>query len=272
MTVAVNTVPAVVRRAQSEPDRAGLRQAMRSEWTKLISLRSTKWALLITFAVCVLGTFLNANGAGHHAKNWYQGFDPTNEALGGLAFSSLVIAVLSVLCMTGEYSSGTIRSSLAATPRRSVFYGAKVLVFGLVSVVLGFLLCFLSFFLGQAILKAGGAPTASLSTPGVLHVLVLSSLFFALLSLFGFGLGAIIRHTAGAIAAFYGATLLTALILQSVPGNPGRFTPVMIFGNSVAAVIHHGNALSSTTGFLLMAAYTAVVVLAGGVLLAKRDA
>ena len=250
MTIAINTLPTPVRRA--DPERAGLRQVMRAEWTKLMSLRSTKWALLITFAVCVLGTWLNANGAGHHPQRWYQGFDPTNQALGGLAFASLVMAVLSVLTMTGEYSSGTIRASLAATPRRSVFYGAKVLVFGLLSVVLGFVLRFLSFFLGQAILKAGGAPTASLSTPGVLHVLVLSSLFFALLSLFGFGLGAIIRHTAGAIATFYGCTLLTALILQRVPGNPGRFTPVMIFGNSVAAVIHHGNALTSTAGFLLM--------------------
>jgi hypothetical protein len=274
VTVAVNTVPVrvPVRRSDSDSDRAGLRQAMRAEWTKLMSLRSTKLTLVITFAVCVLGTFLSTNGAAHHSRSWYQGFDPTNQALGGLAFSSLVIAVLSVLCMTNEYGSGTIRSSLAAAPRRSVFYGAKLLVFGLLAVVLGFVLCFLSFFLGQAILKAGGAPTASLSTPGVLHVLVLSSLFYALLSLFGFGLGAIIRHTAGAITTFYGCTLLVTLLLQSVPGNPGRFTPVMIFGNSVAAVVHHGNALSSTAGFLLMTLYTAAVVVAGGVLLARRDA
>ena len=270
MTIAINTVSTPFRR--NDADRAGLRQTMRAEWTKLMSLRSTKLTLLITLAVCVLGTFLSTNGAGHHSRSWYQGFDPTNTALGGLAFSSLVIAVLSVLCMTSEYGSGTIRASLAATPRRSVFYGAKVLVFGSLSVVLGFVLCFLSFFLGQAILKAGDAPTASLSSPGVLHALILSSLFYALLSLFGFGLGAIIRHTAGAITTFYCCTLLTALILQSVPGNPGRFTPVMIFGNSVAAVDHHGNALSSTTGFLLMTAYTFVVVLVGGVLLARRDA
>jgi ABC-2 type transport system permease protein len=270
VTVATTTAPIPVRRAG--PDRAGLRQAMRAEWTKLVSLRSTTLTLLVTLAVCVLGTFLSTNGAGHHPPSWYRGFDPTNQALGGLAFSSLVIAVLSVLCMTGEYGSGTIRASLAATPRRSVFYGAKVLVFGLLSVALGFVLCFVSFFLGQAILKAGGAPTAGLGTPGVLHALVLSSLFYALLSLFAFGLGAIIRHTAGAITTFYCCTLLTALILQNVAGNPGRFTPVMIFGNSVAAVVHHGNALSSTAGFLLMTIYTAVAVLAGGVLLARRDA
>jgi hypothetical protein len=270
VTVAINTAPTPVRRV--DRDRAGLPQAMRAEWTKLMTLRSTKLTLVITLVVCVLGTFLSTNGAGHHSRSWYEGFDPTNVALGGLAFSSLVIAVLSVLCMTGEYGSGTIRASLAATPRRSIFYGAKVLVFGSLSVVLGFVLCFLSFFLGQAILKSGGAPTATLSTPGVLHALILSSLFFALLSLFGFGLGAIIRHTAGAITTFYCCTLLTALILQSVAGNPGRFTPVMIFGNSVAAVVHHGNALSSTTGFLLMTFYTAVAVLAGGVLLARRDA
>ena len=240
MTIAINTVSTPVRR--SDPDRAGLRQAMRAEWTKLMSLRSTKLTLVVTLVVCVLGTFLSTNGAGHHARSWYQGFDPTNEALGGLAFSSLVIAVLSVLCMTSEYGSGTIRASLAATPRRSVFYGAKVLVFGAslggarLRPVLPVLL------LGPGHPQGGGAPTATLSSPGVLHVLILSSLFYALLSLFGFGLGAIIRHTAGAITTFYCCTLLTALILQNVPGNPGRFTPVMIFGNSVAAVVHHGNA------------------------------
>ncbi len=270
MTV-TTTLPAPTRLAGPD-DRAGLGQAVRAEWTKLVSLRSTRWALLITLAVCALGTFLSTNGDAHQGHGFYRNFDPTNAALGGLAFSSLVVAVLAVLCMTGEYSSGTIRSSLAATPRRSVFYGAKVLVFGLFSVVLGFALCALSFFEGQAVLRAGGAPTASIGDPGVLHVLVLSSLFFALLSLFGFGIGAVIRHTAGAIATFYGATLLTALILQSVPGHPARYTPVQIFGNSVAAVVRIPDALSSSAGFLLMTLYTVVVLVAGGVLLALRDA
>jgi ABC-2 type transport system permease protein len=271
VTTIATTLPSTARE-RTPVDRAGLRQAMRAEWTKLTSLRSTKWALLITFIICGLGTFLATHGSVHHSRDWYRGFDPTNSALAGLAFSSLVIAVLAVLCMTGEYGTGTIRSSLTATPRRSVFYGAKVLVFGLVSVVLGFVLTGFAFFMGQAVLKAGGAPTASLSTPGVLHVLVLSSLFFALLSLFGFGIGAVIRHTAGAIATFYCATLLTALLLQHVPGNPGRFTPVMIFGNSVGSVVRQPNALSSSAGFILMALYTSVVVIAGGVVLARRDA
>jgi ABC-2 type transport system permease protein len=251
--------------------RSGLGHAVRAEWTKLATLRSTKWAVLIAFAGTVLVSFLSTNGARHQSAGFYRSFDPTNQALAGFALASLVVGILSVLSMTGEYGSGTIRSSLAATPRRTVFFGAKAIVVGTFALVLGLLLSFLSFFVGQAVL-AGAAPTATLNDPGVLRALVESAAFLGLLALFGVGIGAIIRHSAGAIATFVGCTLLLPLILHNVAGNPSRFMPVLLLGNSVAAVVPISGALSSTAALLLMTLYAGVALAVGAALLARRDA
>ncbi len=251
--------------------RFGLRQAVGAEWPKLVTLRSTKWALLIAFAGTVLVSFLSSNGARHQSPDFYRSFDPTNTALAGFALASLVIGILSVLSMTGEYASGTIRSSLAATPRRPVFFGAKAIVLGSFALVLGLLLSFLSFFVGQAVLS-GAAPTAALGDPGVLRALVESGAFLALLALFGLGIGAIIRHSAGAIATFVGCTLLLPLLLHNVAGNPSRFMPLMLLGNSVAAVVPIFDALTSTAALLLMAFYSIVALAVGAALLVRRDA
>ncbi len=250
--------------------RADLRDAMGAEWQKLVTLRSTKWALLIALTGTVLVSFLSTNGVRHQPANFYKNFDPTNTSLAGFALASLVIGILAVLSMTGEYGSGTIRSSLAATPRRSVFFGAKALVLGIFTLILGMVLSFLSFFVGQAVLS-GGAPTATLGDPGVLRALVESGGFLALLALFGLGIGAIIRHSAGSIAVFVGCTLLVPLILHNVAGNPSRFMPVMLLGNSVGAVVPVFGALSSTAAFLLMALYAAIALAVGAAFLSRRD-
>lgn len=251
--------------------RAGLRQAIGAEWAKITTLRSTKWALLITFAGAILVTFLSTRGARHQNAAFYQGFDPTNQALAGLALGSLVIGILGVLAMTGEYGSGTVRSSLTATPRRSVFFGAKAIVMGTFALAIGLVLSFLSFFEGQAVLS-GAAPTANLGDPGVLRALLESGLFLALLALFGLGIGAIIRHSAGAIATFVGCTLLVPVLLHNVAGNPARFMPVMLLGNSVAAVVRVNDALSSPVALLLMGLYAALALVGAAALLVRRDA
>jgi hypothetical protein len=251
--------------------RAGLSQAISAEWAKLTTLRSTKWALLIALAGTVLVSFLSTNGARHQSANFYQGFDPTNTALAGFAIASLVIGILSVLSMSGEYGSGTIRASLTASPRRLEFFGAKAIVMGAFALALGMVLSFLSFFVGQAVLS-GAAPTATLGDPGVLRALVESGAFLGLLALFGLGIGAIIRHSAGAIATFVGCTLLLPLVLHNVGGDPSRFMPVLLLGNSVAAVVPVSRALSSTAAMLLMACYAAFALALGALLLVRRDA
>jgi ABC-2 type transport system permease protein len=274
MTTLPITAPVVARRApaaQSDRWRAGLRQTMRAEWTKLVSLRSTRWTLFITAVGTFLVTFLATHGALHHSKSWYQGFDPTNQSMAGLAIGSLALGVLGILAMSGEYGSGTIRSSLAAMPRRGVLLGAKVLVVGLSTLVIGEILSFVSFFEGQAILS-GGAPTASLGQPGVLRAVALSGVFLGLFALLGLGIGTVIRHTAGAIAVFAGITFLVPILFNSISHGIARFAPELIFANSIAAVHRQGNAVSVTIGVVLMLAYCATAIGLGAFLLHRRDA
>jgi ABC-2 type transport system permease protein len=252
--------------------RYGLKQVLSAELTKLTTLRSTVW----TLAVTVLGTFavtiLATNGVGHHDAAWYQGFDATNQSLTGLALGTLAIGVLGVLAATGEYGTGTIRSSLAATPRRPLFLLGKVLVVGAVALVVGEVLTFSSFWIGQAVLLSGGAPSASLGDPGVLRAVMLSGAFLALVALVGLALGVIIRHTAGAIAVFVGVAFLLPVILQRLPDHLARFTPLQILANSVASTVPNPDQLSAWTGFSLMILYTVVLLGVAAVLLVRRDA
>ena len=147
------------------------------------------------FVGTVLVTFLSARGSRGTAPST-RFFDPTNVSLAGLALGSLIIGILGVLSITGEYGSSTIRSSLVATPRRAVFFGAKAIVSAASPWRSGLVLSFLAFFEGQAVLS-GAAPTATLADPGVLRALIESGVFLALLTLFGLGIGAIIRHSVG---------------------------------------------------------------------------
>jgi ABC-2 type transport system permease protein len=252
----------------------GIRQSVRSEVTKLASVRSTTWTLLATVVGTLAVTVLATNGihpqGGSHN---HFGFDPTNQSLTGIALGQLTIGVLGVLMITGEYGSGTIRSSLAATPRRPLLLGAKTLVIGAISLVVGEILAFACFFLGQAMLS-GHAPVATIGQPGVVRALLLTGAYLALLGMFGLGLGVIIRHSAGAIAAFVGTTLLLPVLLQplAADGNPARFTPEQILADSVAAVVPQSGQLSPTVGFLLMVGYCAVALAVGALLLMRRDA
>jgi ABC-2 type transport system permease protein len=177
-----------------------------------------------------------------------------------------------VLAVSGEYGTGTIRSSLSAAPRRPLLLLGKALVVGGIALAVGEVLVFASFWIGQAVLSAGGAPTATLSQAGVLRAVALSGAFLSLLGLMGLGLGVIIRHTAGAMAAFVGITFLLPVLLQRIPGTPSRYTPVGILANSVSAVMPQSNQLSAPTGFLLMILYCTVILGLGAVLIARRDA
>jgi ABC-2 type transport system permease protein len=250
----------------------GLRQAVRAEWTKLASVRSTTWTLLATVVGTLLVTVLATHNI-HRSGPGVHDFDATNQSLTGLALGQLTIGLLGILMITGEYGSGTIRSTLAATPRRPLLLGAKALVIAAVSLLVGEVLTFACFFTGRTLLS-GNAPVANLGQPGVLRALLLSGAYLALLGLFGLGLGVIIRHSAGAIAAFVGVIFLLPTLLQSLNsyGNPARFTPEAILANSVAAVVPQSGQLSPMVGFLLMVVYCAVALGVGMLLLNRRDA
>jgi ABC-2 type transport system permease protein len=254
-----------------------IKNVVKAEVAKMVSLPSTAITLGLTVVAGLLVTGLVTNAALHHSSQWYNGFDPTQEALTGLIVAGLTGGVFGALLITGEYSSGTIRSSLSATPRRPILLAAKIGVAAAAMVVFCELLSFVSFFLGQAILSGGGAPSASLGSPGAFRAVFLTGLFIALLAIMSFGFGLIFRSTAGAIAAFVGVVFVLPLVMRGISQPDVRYLPTNILTNSIMATVNPGpggivKPLSPGTGFLLMAIYAASVLAAGAILFVKRDA
>jgi ABC-2 type transport system permease protein len=244
-------------------------QAARMEWIKLRSLRSTWW----TLAVTVAGAIGIAVAVGLNTKD--ASADLTNNALAGIALGLLLIGVLGVLVMTGEYSSGSIRSTLAAIPNRPLLLAAKAAVFGLVALAVGEAAAFIAFFAGGAALP-GRIPAPTFGQPGVLRAVVLSGMGYCLIGLIGLGLGAIIRHTPAAIALLVGGVYVLGQIIGGLATAVIGYVPISIVANSLGAVqsmdqgqIHF---LSPWAGLGMLCLYAAVTLGIGGWLLARRDA
>jgi len=241
------------------------RHAARMEWIKLRTLRSVKWALLVALA----GMIGIGIAAGHNTIN--PRGDVTNNILAGGALGSLVFAVLGVLVMTSEYSSGTIRATLAAIPRRPLVLAAKAATFGLTALVAGEFVTFAGFLAGAAFVH-GSVPRPALSQPDVLRAVALSGAYLCLIGLIGLALGAIVRHGAAAITALVGVVFVAPLAgLAATPA--GKFLPELINANSLAATKPvQGFALSPWAGLGLIAAYAVALLAVGGWLLTRRDA
>jgi len=255
----------------------GWRSAVRMEWLKLRSVRSTAWILLV-FAASMIGIAILV--LSH--ENWATmspsdraSFDPTNAGFAGLALGQLAFGVLGVLIITSEFRSGMIRATFAAVPRRPLLFAAKAGVLGGVALAAGEVLAFASFALGEAVLKAP-APHASLGQPGVLRAVLMAGAYPALIALIGLGFGAMIRHTAGAISAVVGVLFVLPLILvplgTSLQNSAGKFLPMIIAENSITAVKPDAGNLAPGVGFGLLCLYALAALAAGGWLLTRRDA
>jgi ABC-type transport system involved in multi-copper enzyme maturation permease subunit len=242
------------------------------EWIRLRSLRSTRWALLFFVASMIgLGVLTMAKTGAPSAAD-AQHFDPTNNLLVGVALGQLILGAMGVLVAAGEYSSGTIRSTLAAIPNRRLLLAAKAAVLGGVILSVGEIVAVITFFVGRAALT-DAAPAPTLSDPSVLRAVLMSGVYLALVGLIGLGLGAITRHTASAIGALVGVTFVLPLIAAGLAGvEVSRFFPTVIAGNSMLVVKPFHEALSPWTGLAMMCLYTAVTLGAGSWLLARRDA
>jgi ABC-2 type transport system permease protein len=255
-------------------DHYGLSDGVRSEWTKFVSLRSSCWTLVGFALIGVgLGILISALTGAHwpHASAETRAhWDPTNNTLAGLIPGYLVIPVLGLLMMTSEYSSGSIRSTFAAVPKRVMVLAAKTIVFAGAALVVVEAVTFVTFLAGQRVM--GTAPHASLGQPGVLRALILSGAFLVLMGLFGLGLATIIRRSGAAVAVYAGVAVVLPNLLGALPGNLWRFGPITILANSEGAVKILPGALSPWTGFAVMAVYAAVALAVGAVLLVRRDA
>lgn len=264
--------------AVAHPDRSsggryGLAQVARMEWIKLRSLRSTWWTLAITAA----GTIAIGVAVGHDTVN--PASDVTNNGLAGVVPGLLLSGALGVLIMTSEYSSGLIRATLAAVPRRPLVLAGKAVVFGGVALVVGEAASFASFFAATAALRHG-IPAPTLGEPGVLRAVMLSGTGFCLIGLLGLGLGAIIRHSAAALGVLVGGVYVAATFLANVAHSASGYTPIIIVGNSLSTVKPencpgHGSCphiLSAWTGLGVLCLWAVVPLVAGAWMLARRDA
>ncbi|MFD9903269.1 ABC transporter permease subunit [Streptomyces sp. NPDC059063] len=254
------------------PRAYGFRDAARMEWIKLRTLRSTSWALLLTVAGMVAIGIVTMANTKAPTPDKAATFDPTNNVLAGVALGQLLVGVLGVLVITGEYSSGSIRSTLAVIPDRRLLLTAKATVYGTMVLLIGEVVSFVTFFAGRAAL-ADGVPRPDIGDPGVLRAVLLSGAYLGLIGLMGIGIGAITRHTASAIAALVGVTFVLPALIGGISGpTVAKFFPTMIAGNSLAVAKPVSDMLAPWTGFALLCLYTVVVLGAGERLLVRRDA
>src|SRR5580693_158541 len=306
--------------------RAGLKGALASEFTKLRSVRSTYWTLGALFIVSVgLGIAITAGTAANFANNPGNkaGFDATQASLGAFfELGQLIIAVLGAMVITSEYSTGMIRTSLTAQPRRGVVYAAKAIAFTAVTLVISVVTAFVAFLAGQAMYSSSGVgaslfhavripangnvsclhrvpagpgapPGAFTCAPGervvtvtawdvihpstVLAAIIGTALFVTIVALISFGVGSIIRHTAGTIATVIALMFIVPLLENTLPtdwhNDIMRFLPDA--ANQVVSVTVGStsqNLWSAWPQLGVTALWAAALVGIGAYLFRKRDA
>ncbi len=264
------TTATLTRSATRTAGSYGFRSVARMEWLKLRTVRSTAWIGLV-FAAGMIGLAILVMRGQHNSPS----FDPTNDSFAGLAIGQLAFGVLGALVITSEFSSGMIRATLAAVPRRPLLLAAKAAVLGAVTLAVGEVLAFGAFAVGELVLRSP-APHATLAQPGVLRAVLMAGVYPALIALTALGLGAVIRHTAGAISAVVGILFVLPLILlplgTSIQNSVGQFMPMLIAENSLTAVKPVAHSLTPGVGLAMLCVYAAVALAAGTWALARRDA
>jgi ABC-2 type transport system permease protein len=281
MTATTPTFPAAVRPSLGElspqPATIGFANLLRSEWTKLRSVRSTYWtagiAVLASIALSIIvcaRTAYNIN----HGQQSLDGFDPTLTSLDGLYIAQVAIGALGVLTISGEYGTGMIRATLSAVPQRRAMVAAKGLIFAAVTLIAGEIMSFTAFGVGQALLAHAHAG-ASLTQHAALRATIGGGLYLTAVGLLGFGLGALNRHTAGALSAFFGTLFALTVVTDLLPTNWRNdvinYLPANA-GSQIITVIHTSRALAPWTGLGVLCLYALAALTAAIILITRRDA
>ncbi len=281
MTTTTPPVPAARADVPPPAHHVGFGHLMLSEWTKIRTVRSTLWTLLL-FVVVTLGLTGLLTWLTVHAVNQGKApgrgaaiaADPTSFILGtGLGLGQLAICVLGVLVITSEYSTGTIRASLLAAPKRLPMLAAKAAVFSVLVLVIGEIVAFGSFFIGSAL--AHSLIKVSLSDPGVARAVLGAGLYLTVLGLFALAIGNLIRHTAGAITSVIGLVLVIGPLLALLPYSWGahihEYFPTVAGALITADHQQSNQLLSPWQGFGVFCLWTALLLAAGAYLLQRRD-
>ena len=261
---------------------ASFRRLLLAEWTKLRTVRSTIWSLVALVIIALGFTVLLSTLTAHY---WAQATptqrattlgDPVNSILGGgLGLGQLAICVLGVLVTAGEYSTGMIRSTLLAAPRRLRPLAAKCVVFTVIVLIIGEVMGVSCFFIGRAILSSH--VQVSLSDPGVTRAVLGFGLYLGMVGLYSIAIGQLIRHVAGSVCTVLGTVLVLPLLASTIPGTFGKHLNAYLPTNAGSLILtagqpKSGQLLTAWEGYGVFALWVAVLLAFAGWLLVKRDA
>jgi ABC-2 type transport system permease protein len=280
MSTTAEVSPAVAQRRRP----AGFGHLLAAEWTKIRSVRSTTWTL-IAFVIVTIGftalitwvTEANWNGPRAAPRDVQALRDPTSIIFGvSVYLGQLTLSVLGVLVITTEYSTGVIRASLLAVPKRLPMLLAKIVVFAILIGILAEIVAFGSFFVGSAILHS--RVSVSLSDSGILRATIGAGLYLTVFGLFAMGIGTLVRHTAGAISIAIGAAFLLPILAGLLPDTSFwnhlvGYLPEQ--AGSLVFLVHETSSqvvLSAWEGFGVLCIWAALFLGIGGYLLQRRDA
>ncbi|PJJ65540.1 ABC transporter permease subunit [Compostimonas suwonensis] len=276
MTAAVGVQPRVA--ASARPWRLSFGGVLRSEWIKMRSLRSTVWSYVIIIAISIGMAALMSSTAGSFASevpaSEYNTF-VLQASTFGIFFGQLVAAVLGVLVISGEYSTGMIRSTLTAVPGRLAALWAKAIVFAVATFVVGLVSVGLSLVIAAPILGGFGIE-ADLSDPALYGSLVSAAAYLALMGVLSLGIGTVLRAGAGGIAASLGLILVVPIIVSMIPADwASDLSPYLpsnagqeMFGLSSMG----GGNLEVWQDWLVVLGWVAVSMIGAAVALKRRDA
>jgi ABC-2 type transport system permease protein len=260
--------------------RAGFGGALRSEWTKIRSVRSTVWTLAAAIIVGVgLSTLGNFAQSSHTTLSAQQlaAKDLVYRSMFGIMFGQLVMVVFGALAITGEYATGMIRTSLSVQPRRMPVFFAKFLVVAATAFVVGEIISFASFLIGIHFWATKGVHL-SLGSHGALQAVIGGGLYLDGAALLAFGIGAAIRHTAGAITTGVFLLFVVTIILNFMPdswqADISKYFPANA-GQQIWSTQHTadvGTALGAWAGFGVYMAYAVLALLIGMWVFKRKDA
>ncbi|MER7934433.1 MULTISPECIES: ABC transporter permease [unclassified Streptomyces] len=252
-------------------------QVVRSEWTKIRSVSSTVWTLSLAVVVSVaLGTLLSALANSHFSDMPAReriSFDPTNISFAGLTLGQLAMIVFGVLVVSNEYSTGMIRTSLAAVPQRATFLFSKIAVAAGLALAVGLLTSFAAFFLGQAML---GSHRAHLGDTGVLRAVIGGGLYMTLIAVFSMGVATMLRSPLLSLGILMPFFFLISNILGNVDATKkiGRFLPDQAGSHIMEVVPRAGDDVpyGPWGGLGIMGLWVVAALIGGYALLKRRDA
>ncbi|MGY0230880.1 ABC transporter permease [Longispora urticae] len=237
---------------------------IRSEWSKVWSLRSTPFSLLVTAVLSIaIGMLAVFSTEMHEGTNGTK----TSASLTGFLIGQLAICVLGTLIATGEYTTGQIRVTLAAVPNRTRFLLAKATVAAAVSSAGGLAIGLLAFLAGQSVLAGQAAP---LTDPAVARALLGVGLYSGVLGVFSLAVGFLVRHSAGAIATVIAVLFIAPIVLLLLGGLGDSLT--RWWPTSAGARIMDPDAADPWLGLGLFVGWTLVLAVGAWGMLRRRDA